>query len=106
MAADSGSTETVSVRHEGRRYRIERTHDVLGPGTVREFWPGRGVIGSQSTWLGHRHAARPTWYAAVNPTGQPYRATVRDERLPSRRAAIRWLLAATSTLDGSGVSDA
>lgn len=106
MAADPSSTETRSVRHDGHRYRIERTRDVLGPGTVREFWPGRGVIGSQRTWLGHRHAARPTWYAAVNPTGQPYRATARQEQLPSRRAAIRWLLAASATPDAQGVSDA
>jgi len=91
-ATDASCTETVTAQHEGRRYRIERGPGVTA-GTVREFWPGRGLIGSQRVWLGDRHAARPTWYAAVNPTGQPYRATVREERLPSRRAAIRWLLA-------------
>jgi hypothetical protein len=96
MAATSA--ETVTVQHEGRRYRIERTRGVLGPGTLREFWPGRGVIGSQRAWLGHRHAVRPTWYAAINPTGQPGRATARVEQLPSRRAAIRWLLATSAAL--------
>lgn len=96
-ARHASNTETVTVRHEGRRYRIERGPG-LQAGTVREFWPGRGVIGSQRAWLGDRHAARPTWYAAVNPTGQPYRATVRKEQLRSRRAAIRWLLATSAAL--------
>lgn len=98
MAADASSTETVTVQHEGRRYRVERTRDVLGPGTVRELWPGRGVVGSERRWLGDRYATRPTWYAAVNPTGQPYCATARTEQVRSRRAAIRWLLTRSAAL--------
>jgi hypothetical protein len=94
-AAHERAAETVTVQHEGRQYRIQRRPG-LTTGTVREFWPGRGVVGSERAWLGHRHAARPTWYAAANPTGEPFKATARAEQLPSRRAAIRWLLAATT----------
>jgi len=92
-----GSTTRVTVQHKGRRYRIERSSGVAA-GTVREVWPGRGVIGSQRPWLGDRHAARPSWYAAVNPTAKPYGALAYQERLPSRRAAICWLLATSATL--------
>lgn len=93
MSRGPARTETVVVTHEGQRYRIERTHDVAGPGTVKEYWPGRGIVCSERRWLGHRYAARLSWYAAINPTGEPFKATARAEDFPSRRAAIRWLLA-------------
>jgi hypothetical protein len=38
------------------------------------------------------------WYAAVNPTGEPFKALTRVEGLSSRRAAIRWLLATSAAL--------
>ncbi len=94
-ARRESTTETITVRHEGRRYQIERTRDAFGPETVREYWPGYGLIGSERRWLGDRFAAQLAWYAAVNPSGEPFRATARRERFRSRRAAIRWLLAAT-----------
>ncbi|MHA6629152.1 hypothetical protein ACU61A_27270 [Pseudonocardia sichuanensis] len=90
MSREAG--EPVEVRFAGRRYRIERRPGVTGPDSVSEFWPGRGVVGSYRRWLGHRHSARLTWYAAVNPTGEPFSATEKSGDLPSRRAAITWLL--------------
>ncbi len=90
------SGDLVTVVHQGHRYRIRRRRSTVGgPGTVTETWPGRGVIGSYRRWLGHRHTKRLIWYAAVNLTGQPYAATRRVDELPSRRAAVRWLLAET-----------
>lgn len=88
-----GRGESASVRHAGRRYRIDRMRDVCGAGTVREFWHGHGVIGSERRWLGDRFAARSVWYAAVNPAGKPFAAKVREDGLSSRRAAVSWLLA-------------
>jgi hypothetical protein len=87
-------SKSVVVTAEGRRYRIER-HDGL-PDTVTEYWPGRGVVSSERAWLGHDFAKRVTWYAAIKPTGEPFKATERVEDLPSRRAAIRWLLSRTA----------
>jgi hypothetical protein len=53
------------------------------------------VIGSYRRWLGHDYTKHLIWYAAVNPTGAPYQASRRVDDLPSRRAAIRWLLTET-----------
>jgi hypothetical protein len=92
----AGAGEPVEVTFEGHRYWIERRPGVGGPGSTSELWPGRGVVGSYRRWLGHRHSARLTWYAAINPTGEPFAATSRAEDLPSRRAAITWLLAHTA----------
>jgi hypothetical protein len=67
-------------------------------GLVRaEFWPGRGVVGSYRHWLGHAYSKRLFWCAAINPTGDPFAATARVDELPSRRAAIEWLLTNTET---------
>ncbi len=100
------TTETITVRYEGRRYQIERTHGAFGPGTVREYWPGHGLIGSEKRWLGDRFAAQSLWYAAVNPSGEPFRATARREQFRSRRAAIRWLLAETTPARHGVICDA
>lgn len=90
-----GSGERVTVRHGGCRYRVVRTRNVNGRGTVQEFWRGHGVLGSEKRWLGGRYAACLSWYAAVNPTGKPFVAGARVTGLPSRRAAVRWLLVQT-----------
>ena len=96
LVNSAATGEPVTVVHEGRRYRIRRRPSTIGgPGTVAECWPGRGVIGSYRRWLGHDYTQRLLWYAAVNPTGQPYQASRRVDEMPSRRAAIRWLLAET-----------
>lgn len=92
---------TVHVTVAGHRYRIERRPGTDGPGTVTEFWPGHGLISSHRRWLGDRHARRVTWSAAVNPTGTAFHATAHTEGLPSRRAAITWLLAHTTTTEGT-----
>lgn len=89
-------SRTVLVTVAGRRYRIQRRTGEHGPGTVTEFWPGHGFISSHRRWLGDRHARQVTWSAAVNPTGAPFHATARTEGLPSRRAAITWLLTRTT----------
>lgn len=84
----------MTVVHRGLRYRIQRRDSTVGgPGTVTEYWPRRGVIGSYRRWLGHDYTKRLIWYAAVNSTGEPYAASRRVDDLPSRRAAVRWLLA-------------
>ena len=85
--------ETITVQHQGQNYRIQRSTDQDDPdGFIQEYWEGHGVIGSDRKWLGHRYTRRLYWYAAVNPTGQPYKATHRANNLPTRRAAITWLL--------------
>ncbi len=87
----SDEIEKITVRHHGQRYRVDR--DIAGQdGLTHEYWPQRGVIGSHRKWLGHRYTRRLYWYAAVNPAGQPYQATSRANDLPTRRAAITWLL--------------
>lgn len=83
--------ETVTVTHDGQRYRIERTAGYQD-GTVVERFPGLGLIGSSRAWRGHTWAKGCTWWAAVNPTGEPGKATANVEGLSSRRAAICWLL--------------
>jgi len=75
---------TVTGTHEGQRYRVERTPDVNGRGTMQQYW------------LGDRLAARLSWYAAVNPSRMPGEATARVKGLRSRRAAVRWLPANTT----------
>jgi hypothetical protein len=92
---------SVIVTFASRRYRIWRRPG-LQPGTVSEFWPGRGVVGSERRWLGSDWVKHPTWYAAINPTGEPWKATGQVEDLPSRRAAIRWLLAHATASEESG----
>lgn len=92
-----GWGERVTVRHGGSRYRVVRTRNVNGRGTVQEFWHGYGLIGSEKRWIGGRYAARLRWYAAVNPAGKPFAASARVKDLPSRRAAVRWLLAQKPT---------
>jgi hypothetical protein len=57
---------------------------------MSEFWPGCGVVGSERRWLGSDWVKHPP--GTINPTGEPRQATGRAEDLPSRRAAIRWLL--------------
>ena len=86
--------ETITVHHQGQTYRIERstTNQNDPAGSIHEYWEGHGVIGSHRKWLGHRYTRRLYWYAAINPTGQPYKATRRANDLPTRRAAITWLL--------------
>jgi len=84
---------TVTGTHEGQRYRVERTPDVNGRGTMQQYWPG---VGSERAWLGDRLAARLSWYAAVNPSRMPGEATARVKGLRSRRAAVRWLPANTT----------
>ncbi len=96
LVSDSATGDPVTVVHDGRRYRIRRRPSTVGgPGAVAECWPGRGVVGSYRRWLGHDYTQRLRWYAAINPTGAPYAASRRVDELPSRRAAIRWLLANT-----------
>jgi hypothetical protein len=92
----------VVVTFEGRRYRIERRPGVSGAGSTSEFWPGRGVVGSYRRWLGHRYSTRLIWYSAVNPTGQSFVATAQSGDLPSRRAAITWLLTHAPTSHDQG----
>jgi hypothetical protein len=58
----------VTLTYRGRRHRVYRTAEPAGAGTVKEYWPGRGVIGSNRKWLGHRYTERLYWWAAVNPT--------------------------------------
>ncbi len=96
MTAWGPSAATVTMTHEGLRYHVEPTPDANGRGTVQEYWPGYGVVGSERAWLGDRLAARLSWYAAVNPSRMPGEATARVEGLRSRRAAVRWLLANTT----------
>ncbi|MFC5996742.1 hypothetical protein ACFQE5_21265 [Pseudonocardia hispaniensis] len=88
-----GLGEQLTVRHGGCLYRIVRRRDANGQGTVQEFWRGHGVVGSEKRWLGGRYTARLSWYAAVNPAGRAGAARCRTEGLPSRRAAVSWLLA-------------
>lgn len=89
---EPSAVEHVTVTHAGRRYRIERSAGYVD-GTVTERFPGRGLIGSERAWRGHTWAKGVTWYAAVNPDLRPGGATSKAEGLPSRRAAVAWLLA-------------
>lgn len=85
-------TEIITITHAGKRYRVQRS-DGLQDGTETIRFPGVGLVGSTRRWMGHTWAVHPKWYAAVNPTLQPGGVTRKAEGLPSRRAAISWLLA-------------
>jgi hypothetical protein len=105
----AGQAVAVTLVYRGQRHRVYRTADPAGVGTVKEYWPERGVIGSTRKWLGHKHTERLYWWAAVNPTATPYAATEAVEDLPSRRAALDWLFQhspTTSTAVSAEVDDA
>jgi len=84
------------MTHEGLQYQVENTADANGRGTVQQYWPRYGVVGSERAWLGDRLAARLSWYTAVNPSRMLRKASARVEGLRSRRAAVRWLLVNTT----------
>ena len=95
----AAATRVETVTFDSKRYRIERTAG-CGRGTVVERWLGIGVVGGIRAWRGHSWAESVRWYAAVNPTGEPFQATVRADGFASRWAAVRWLLANAGAAGG------
>lgn len=67
----------------GQAYEvIRRQTNSYDPTCISDHFPGIGVIGSYRKWLGHRHTARPYWYAAINPTGDPSKPPTRPKICP------------------------
>ena len=73
----AAATRVETVTFDSKRYWIERTAGYGGPGTFVERWLGIGVVGGIRAWRGHSWAESVRWYAAVNPTGEPFQATAR-----------------------------
>lgn len=91
--------DTRTCTYRGQEHRIEVGEGDGGPGTHLEHWPGRGVIGTHRQFNGSRYAKSLTWYATINPTGEPLNAGSGVVGLASRRAALDWLFSNTTTPD-------